>query len=341
MKRRNERRIDMKKSVLVLLMVTALCATGCGGKKDTADSGAGLKMESISAENSADGAGGSDAQNAESETSESSGDMSGRDLFADFIMGKGLTEVSADFLSANVMIGPAFKRGTEYTISELEDVIAGDGFLQGRSNPDQVSYAPLECHGEFLYAVSLFYDTETEPVTEYLIFSDHSGKLELKFAADAWTRRDISINEAGIVTDSGSNGAGSHSAKTYAPDKSFAYKQVSAVEENYYGFSFYDENGNAIEALNAVIEEAGDGNSAAMDVAYYREVINGKAFYYYLGGNGKITQETVDYIDGISKEHGFTFDGKAPADAARKAYAEELGVSDVYGSTSQPHWKDL
>ena len=349
----------MKKAVLLLIMTTVIFA-GCGKNNEPAEIQAsddtaggentiqlmepGDADEVMAPEENAeetDNAAGTGVTEDTEGTRSGSGDMTDRDLFADFIMGKGVAEVADDFLSANVMSELKFEKDSEFTISEMEDVLAGIDFLENMSNPTEVSYAPLECHGEYLYAMSLFYETDIEPYTEYFIFSDHSGKLELKFAADRWTRRDISINEAGIVSDSGSNGAGSHSYTVYAPDKDFTYKMVSHVDENYYGYSFYDEEGNAIEALNATIEEAGEGNPAAMDVAYYSETINGKTYYYFLGGGSRLTQDTVNYIDGIAKGHGFTFDGRAAADEARMAYEEELGISDVYGSDAQPRWKEL
>ena len=108
-----------------------------------------------------------------------------------------------------------------------------------------------------------------------------------------------------------------------------------------YGYSFYDDNDQPIEALNSTIEEAAAGNQAAMDVAYYRERINGKDYFYYLGGASKITQDTVDYIDGIAKKHGFTFDGKAAADEARNAYEKELGIEADVKVEKEAYWKTL
>ena len=111
------------------------------------------------------------------------------------------------------------------------------------------------------------------------------------------------------------------------------------MDEEYYGYSFYDENGEPNEALNATMEEAGSGNADAMNVAYTRENIDGKDYYYYLAEG--ITQETVDYIDGIAASHGFTFDGKNTADEARKAYEQKLGVEEMCLNTKEPEWKTL
>ena len=267
------------------------------------------------------------------------GDMSQRDLFADFIMGKGAGKVADDFYSEIVMTDLDLKSGDQYTVTELEEVL-GKTEMFSEVQPS-VSYAPLSCHGGLIYVMKLGYKFDYDEFDEYFFYSDNSGELELKFAIDGWTRRGIFINDAGIVYDSGSNGAGSHTSVVYAPDKSFSYKMVSKTDEQYYGYSFYDDNDQPMEALNATIEEAGEGNQAAMDVAYYREKINGKVFYYYLGGAGKITQDTVDYIDGIAQKHGFTFDGKAAADEARAAYEKELDIESAVKVDKEAYWKTL
>ena len=192
-----------------------------------------------------------------------------------------------------------------------------------------------------MYALKFCYDLVNETYDEYFILSEHNDELKIVFAIDGWTRRSIVINDAAVVFDSGSNGAGSHSSVVYAPDRSIVYKTVSDVDEQYVGYSFYDDNSEPIEALNATMEEAGAGNQAVMDVVFYREIIKGKSYFYYLGGVSKITQSTVDYIDGIAKKHDFIFDGKAVADEARDRYEEELDVVQECKSNAEPHWKPL
>ncbi len=265
--------------------------------------------------------------------------MSGRDLFADFIMGKDSAVAASGFRSEMRMTEGGVQEGKSYTVNDLKDIFAKDETFAG-TDP-KISYAPLSCHGELMYAMELIYELDYETFSEYFILSDHTGELEFKFAIDGWSRRGITINDEGIVFDSGSNGAGSHASSIYAPDKNFTYETVSDVEEQYYGYSFYDANDNPIDALNETIQEAGEGNPDAMDVAFYHEIINGKSYFYYLGGSGKITQFTVDYIDGIAKKHGFKFDGKAAADEARSLYEKELDVEAACNSQEEPHWKTI
>lgn len=275
----------------------------------------------------------------DTDVSDSEKNMTKRDLFADFIMGKSDAMVSNDYVSEMVMSEIELKSGTSYSVPELKDLFEkNEAFSE--SDPE-ISYAPLRCHDELLYALKFRYDLVNETYEEYFILSEHSDELKIVFAIDGWTRRSIVINDAAVVFDSGSNGAGSHSSVVYAPDRSIVYKTVSDVDEQYVGYSFYDDNSEPIEALNATMEEAGAGNQAVMDVAFYREIIKGKSYFYYLGGVSKITQSTVDYIDGIAKKHDFIFDGKAAADEARDRYEEELDVVQECKSNAEPHWKTL
>ena len=266
-------------------------------------------------------------------------DLSGRDLFADYIMGKRAAVVSKDFVSAINMTEITLNPGDEYTVSELEDLLRKDSIIS--DTQPEVSYAPLSIHDGALYAMRLYYESDVENVTETMIFSDHTGKLEMIFAIDSWSRRYASLNKEGVVFDDGSNGAGSHSSVVYAPDTSFIYRKISDLDEEYFGFGFYDEEGEPSATVNAIMTEAGDGNEKARDVVYYREIIDGKRYYYFLKGTEKLTQDTVEYIDKIAAEHNFTFDGKTAADEARSAYEKQMGVEEACRDSEEPYWKTL
>ena len=355
----------MKKALFILSCIVLLCA-GCGKKEEAApkaeekpEASTQIDIEDTQSEaasveeDAAEGA--AEEEQAAPETTQETtedtavqeetedeafeGDMTKRDLFADYIMGKASAKVSKDFLSAMVMTEGALKPGDEYTVSELEEVLQKD-FATDWVQP-KVAYAPLSIHDGALYALQLEYETQTEDMIYTMIFSDHSGELEMIFAIDSWSRRSAYVNEAGVIFDSGSNGAGSHSSAVFAPDSSFIYRKITDLDEEYYGFSFYDEEGEPSSTVNAIMNEAGEGNEKAMDVAYYREIIDGKRYYYFLAGAGKLTQDTVDYIDKVAKSHNFTFDGKAAADEARSAYEKQLGVEEACKSQAEPSWKKM
>lgn len=330
--------IDMRRKYVLLALACLMALLfGCGNPDDAVkdeinESEAEAETEDVGENGLISGGNDADMDMKESEE----GDHSGRDLFADFIMGKETAVVSDDFLSAINMTSMELGSGKEYTISELEGLFQKDDFI-GDTKPE-ISYVPLSIHDGALYAMRLYYETDIENITETIIFSDYSGKLEMIFAIDSWSRRSNTINEAGIVFDGGSNGAGSHSSVIYAPDPSFVYRIVSDLDEEYYGFHFYDEEGDPSDTVNAIMDEAGEGNEKAQDVVYYREMIDGRRYYYFLGGAKKLTQDTVEYIDRIADAHGFTFDGKAAADSARTVYEQKLEVEEACGTETEPHW---
>ncbi|MBO4336836.1 MAG: hypothetical protein J5842_02025 [Lachnospiraceae bacterium] len=263
---------------------------------------------------------------------------SARDLFADFIKGIGTAVVSDDYVSMVIMMNDSLKSGQEYTVPELRQAVEKDEMISGIE--PEIAYAPLSCQDKQAYVFRLTYSGNTEAVTEHYVFLEDKDSLKIVFGIDSWSRRWATINENGVVSDDGSNGAGSHSYVTYAPDKDFIYRTVSDVDEQYYGYSFYDENGQAVEALNSTMNEAGETAEDPLEVVYYSEIIDGRVYYYFLG-TGKLTQKTVDRIDAIAAKYNFKFDGKAAADEARDAYKEKLGVKEACDNQKEPNWKIL
>ena len=352
----------MKKKVIALIVMSVLFS-GCGSKAaDTADDTAGKAAENVIAMNTGTAADKQDTEAMEvsgtdeedtsgedltsqedeggSQPEEDLEDLSGRDLFADFIMGKGAASLSKDFVSEMSMTESWIKPGEEFTISELEEYFQKSDMI-GNINPSEVAYAPLSAKGGSLFAMRLSYDAQMENITETMIFSDNGKELELLFAIDSWSRRNATVNKEGAVFDDGSNGAGSHSYVIYAPDNDLIYRKVSDLDEEYYGYDFYDEKGEPVEPLNTIMNEAGEGNSKAQDVAYYREVIDGRPYCYFLGGMGNLTQDTVEYIDKVAASHDFKFDGKQSADEARSAYEKQLGIEGISEDKTEPDWKTL
>ena len=258
------------------------------------------------------------------------------DLFSDFINNNGSLFVSGRFQQANQMLEIPFQAGAEYTFESLLDLLHENEYLSD-VQPD-VQYAYLDYPNRKAYAISLYFETATEGITQFFILSEADGRLEMDFAIDGWSRRNPVVAASGVVWDSGSAGAGSHIYTTYVPDRDFEYKMLSDVEENAYGFYFYDPDDGSVDTLNAIMDEAGNGNEDAMSVLYYREEVDGEIYYYFLGGYGSISQELVDYIDGIAAEHGFTFDGKAAASEAELSYAKRLGAEEYYDGQDEAEW---
>ena len=306
---------------------------------DTAESGSADNSDSTDGAAADESTDGSDADATSSEGDAAGEDSPGsqRDLFADFIMGKINATTSDQYINQINMNTVDLQPGNEYSIDYIKRMIEGNDMIG--DTQAKISYAPLDCGNANLFALRLYYNAPTEPTDISFVCADTGEDVRILIGIDSWSRRISMINEKGIILDSGANGAGSHLSATYAPDSEGIYHVVSEVEENYYGWDFYDENGS-IEPLNTIIHEAGEGNEKAQDIIYYREVIDKKVYYYFLG-SGKLTQSTVDYIDKIAASHDFKFDGKAAADEARTAYAQQLGIEEASKNENEPQWKDL
>jgi len=254
-----------------------------------------------------------------------------------FLYHGGSAKVSERFKHDNRMV-KACEAGDTFDLAALKSFLQQDKLLEGTE--PEIEYANLRYPDRKVYALSLYYPTNIEGFTQFFILSEHNGALEINFALDGWSRRYPSINENGVVFDGGSNGAASHESTIYVPDSDFVYQVLSVTEENGYGYSFYDSNGEPVQTVNDIISEAGGTNPDAMNVLYSQVVIDGRTYYYFLGMD-RITQDLVDYIDGIASDHGFTFDGKAAVDAAELAYAQKLGAQDIYNNHTEAGWQEV
>lgn len=276
------------------------------------------------------------------------------DLFAEFIAGNVKAVVADDFL-CSIEWTNEMKSGQEYTFQEIKDYVLKDEKISYESfeNPDAY-YFIIHVHGGIMNALKLSYslkDNESsEGLDETYVFYDNNGKLEIKFAIDESnfgtgpSMRGGSVDASGVSNYYAHGGAGeSQYSRMYAPDSDFSYKMIYDEESHIaYDPYFYDTNNMPIEPLNLTMEEAASMNESAQYVRYYREIIDNDVFFYYLNdGEEGLTQSTVDFIDTIAAGHGFGFDGKATADAAREAYEKELGVYEICQDHTSPEWIDI
>lgn len=279
--------------------------------------------DTVSSENNSEDSGQQDAQN---------------DLFTVFLQDGGKAKVADHFEQDNRMIENVCQKGDTFDFAALKALLQEQEYLAGVE--PQIECAYLNHPNRKAYALSLFYESSIEGFTQFYILSEKDGQLEINFALDGWSRRYPSINENGVIFDGGSNGAGSHESIIYVPDLNFTYQMLSKTDENAYGYSFYDSEGNPIQTVNDIMNEAAEGNPDAMNVLYSQVVIDGQTYYYFLGMD-KITQDLVDDIDEIAKGHGFRFDGKASVDAAELLYAQKLGAEDIYSNQKMADWQTV
>lgn len=261
------------------------------------------------------------------------------DLFNNFLYNGGNIRIADNIVQNNVMLFNDYHPITEFTFDELKAYVI-DNSDMGLSEPSEISYTKLNNPNRKAYILSLKYETQGEPFTQYYIMSVNNSKLDINYTIDGWSRRYPAFNEYGVVFDGGSNGAGSHSSTIIVPTDNFEYKELVSEDYNAAGWNFYDVNtGEKSVPISDIMAEAFDsGREDISDVLYTQMIVNGTKYYYYLKEG--ITQDMVNYIDGIADKYDFTFDGKDKADAAVEAYARELGVEELYKDERFVDWID-
>ena len=333
----------MRKKWMIAVFAMAMLCTACG-KQTTEQTSTKSVPSAVTEENSTveeeSTTEASETQTAE-QTQEGKADAKGeeeQDLLDAFLKGEEKAIVSETFTHDNRMLDQPLQTGEELDLEAIKSKFGSLEMLQGVE--PSVEYTVLKNPNRKMYGIRLTYEMQGETFLQMLVLSEKEGKLEIDFSIDSWSRRYSDLNENGVIFDGGSNGAASHESITYVPDENITYKSLCRLEENGYGYRFYDVAGDSMEKVNAIMEEAAEGNDAAQGVLYTQAVVDEKTYFYYLGMDG-ITQELVDYIDGIAASHEFTFDGKATVDAAVEEYAKKLGVEEIYRNEAKADWQPV
>ncbi|MBR1598988.1 MAG: DUF1311 domain-containing protein [Lachnospiraceae bacterium] len=252
------------------------------------------------------------------------------DPFYDFLYKNGSVRVADYIVENNVILEYDFHPSVSYTFVELKDFLGSLEMLDGEEPEIEIAY--LNNPDRNAYIISFLYTSSSERFTEFLVMSDNNGQLEINYAIDGWSRRYPTFNEYGVITDSGSNGAGAHSSSIIVPMADFSYKTLVSQDDNAAGWDFYDDKtGENVQPISNIMSEVfALGSDEYLSVIFSQVAVNDKKYYYYLSDD--ITQKIVDKIDSIADKYSFTFDGKDKADAAIEAYAKELGVEAIYDS---------
>ena len=264
-------------------------------------------------------------------------DSQSDDLFYDFVYKNGSVRVADNIVENNVILGYDFHPAVSYTFIELKDLLGSLEMLDAEAPEIDIAY--LNNPNRKAYLISFLYKSSSENFTEFLVMSDNNGQLEINYAIDGWSRRYPSFNEYGVITDSGSNGAGAHSSTIIVPMADFKYITLVSQDDNAAGWAFYDDKtGENVQPISDIMSEVFDlGGDDYLMVIFSQVAVNDKKYYYFLSDD--ITQDIVDKIDSIADKYNFTFDGKDKADAAIETYAKELGVDGIYDSETYADFK--
>ncbi len=183
------------------------------------------------------------------------------------------------------------------------------------------------------YLLKYNMSVETESYSFLYIAIEKNGGLEITFADDMWSRKDVNITSKGLVTSLGSGGAGFHVGEVYVPDANFNYTLLYRECQAYPGFTFGDIGDEKESTVNEIINEYSSSNGDSGDQIYFGQTVIGSDIYYYFLGDS-ITQEKVDQIDAIASKYNFTFDGYSTVENKINEKVKSLGAEDVYKDMS-------
>ncbi len=132
--------------------------------------------------------------------------------------------------------GTLFKQGSEYTLSEILDIIT-KYYLEGRKNTKiaGIDYSYIDCGRDGVYELALcfkgmdIYAQDDDSTLVYIIkYAD--GKLYLCYYYETWARSRTTINEYGYIQSDGSGGASVNISDYGVIDKDGIWHPIVYIE---------------------------------------------------------------------------------------------------------------
>jgi hypothetical protein len=231
----------MKKFLALLLCSAMILCAACTGKTDsTSDSK--VSVSSISQSASASTASASDS------TSSADNKAEEKDPYADILDNSAEFEVSSDADSGtNIRFSDTLTDGAKVTLGSFVDTLR----IASRDEAAKVSSVEttfIDCgsdgNRELLVKATIAASIETWVIN--FVIKDFGGSYKLIYSGDSWTRSSTEINNAGVIFNSGSNGAASlgysvsvltadgRNELAYACSVDFMTDFVYAADENVY-----------------------------------------------------------------------------------------------------------
>ena len=344
----------MKKKLLVLIMGLAMGVTACAGKTEIAEVTSTQQENSNGTQVGAqDGSGQSQEtpndkaqeNTAQEGAAQQTGTAQQAKLLEGFLKGEAAAKVDDNFLNLLVMYAPEYKEGSSYTLDQLVEQLRGLDEYGGLGEKEPViTYAmlqnkPGDDEDERGMAVAIEFQPDYDTFRFIYVLNEEDGELELKLAIDSWSRNWVSVNNYGVVEQSGSGGAAYHIGAVYVPDE-FTYQELEHWAEVGVGFTFDPTDGDKVETVNTIItewaEQAAD-NESFYDVVFAESTIGDKAYYTYFAPDEAMQNK----IDELAAKYNFRFDAQDAVDAAKAERAKLLDAESIYESHDEVSWTRL
>lgn len=150
---------------------------------------------------------------------------------------KNETKVSFDrFMPKDYMAQALYKKGSEYTLSEVLDIVTAYYFeFSTNKKIEYIDYSYIDCGKDGVNELVLrfngmdIYDEDDDSTLVYIIkYID--GKLSLCYYYETWARSDSTMNEYGYYQSGGSNGASNHKIEYSLIDKDGNMQFIVSIE---------------------------------------------------------------------------------------------------------------
>lgn len=269
-------------------------------------------------------------------------------------------EWSTEFLSDNYFI----EENTPYTISELISLL-NDGLGAQTERPElkveYISYRTVECGVEKTPALAVFFEgmeLDSMAVEPLIIIMEKDDKLQAVYGINSGYRSSTNVNDEGVVSYGGSDGAGAHSCSYTLIDGEgnsvFLYSVRGMADYTwlYLGpdvhmdlYGIADEYGIAD---NVFIEQYSfkpyDYEAAERD---YFEFIKDDMFTYYaINSNGEVSEDEGVYEEGndyrtVFDMTGLSLSTPSEINARIKELEESYSLNPVANSFGNSMWETI
>ncbi len=351
----------MKNKILAMLLIfplifTSACSSTNDLNADGAESSADVTNQQEEIDNTAndekkDAADSEESEEIKEEESNASVEKATKELYMSFLKDEITCVCNCDDIGM-------MRIGNKYSYSEIIKFINMSIENDGDFDVSSAGYAFLDCgdDGTTEMAVKIVSSSNYDEYSKYLILDCVDGEVRLIASAEGYYRTTVTINEYGLMSVGGSNGASAYGYKHYFinadGEKELLYD--SSVETNCsmavipsyyiddefmpadYPDALYTEEGANPVYVEAVTFEEYDSD---FDDAKYREYLASHFFCFY-DEHDKYVEPAKEYKD-IYDKHGIKYYGPSDLEDLIVAHEEEMGVTEKIRNAKELVFEDL
>ena len=231
---------------------------------------------------------------------------------------KNKTKVSFDrFMPKDDMEEALYKKGREYTLSEVLDIVTAYYFKNSTNKKiNYIDYSYIDCGKDGVNELVLRFngmdiDDEDDDSTLVYIIKYIDEKLSLCYSYETWARSESTLNEYGYYQSGGSNGASNHGSEDSLIDKYGNWQFIVSIESelDINQLAWSDKLGK----ISKVAKKKGISGGIELDTIRFDnnenaansdEVDNQECFYtfYVYDNNMKLIKDANLYKNSIYKK---------------------------------------